>query len=92
MSCLLSRNDWLGKSFKWNWKIRCVSYYLTPDFITYLPLNFLRYLTALDAEVKILFAKVSDAKRFDKDINLIPSAVNIIDCGQEPILISEHDA
>ena len=66
-------------------------YYLTPDFITYLPLNFLRYLTALDTEVKILFATVSDAKRFDKDINLMPNAVNSIDWGPEPIFVPEHD-
>ena len=72
-------------SFKWIRKIRCVLYYRTPDFITYLPLNFLRYLTALDTEAKILFAKVSDVKRFDKDINLMPSAVNSIDWWRKPI-------
>jgi hypothetical protein len=69
-----------------------VSHYLTPDFITYLPLNFLGYLTALDTKLKILFAKAPDAKRFDKDINLMPNAVNSIDWGQETILVSEHDA
>jgi len=73
-------------------KLDGVSYYLTPDFITYLSLNFLGYLTVLDTEVKILFAKVPDAKRFNKDINLMPSAVNSIDWGWEPILVSGHDA
>ena len=53
---------------------------------------FLGYLTVLDTEVKILFAKVPDAKRFNKDINLMPSAVNSIDWGWEPILVSGHDA
>ncbi|MFL2781744.1 MAG: cupin domain-containing protein [Rhodospirillales bacterium] len=73
-------------------KLDGISYSLTSDFITYLPQNFLGYLAALDKEIKILFAKIPDAKRFDKDINLMPSMLNSVDWTREPILESEHDA
>ncbi len=65
---------------------------LTPDLISYLPQGFHGNFVSGEGDAVVLVARVSDAQRFDPDINDMPRVLRHTDWTREPILESEHDA
>ena len=59
---------------------------LTTKHITYLPFGFTGAFQAGNGDVRILFARVPDAARFDKNIADMPGALVHVDWTREPVL------